>query len=194
MSTSTTTAAEQPTRRRRVVGLLAAGAVIACAGAAGTSALFTDQEVVSDNTFAAGTFDLTANQPDPKIELPNMLPGDSADFDVVVGNGGTLELRYSVEGAFSAITEGGQNLGETLDLEVTDADGTVLFDGTAASLTQLVGDKAEGPQAGDRVLGAAQTETLNFKVTYPEDSDNTFAGADASLTLTLDAEQTANNG
>lgn len=192
MSTSTTTA-EQPTRRRRLVALAAAGGVLLAAGAAGTSALFTDQEVVSDNTFAAGTFDLTANQPDPKIELPNMLPGDSADFDVVVGNGGTLELRYSVEGAFSAITEGGQNLGETLDLVVTDSEGATLFDGTAASLTQLVGDKAEGAQAGDRVLGAAQTETLTFTVTYPEDSDNAYAGADATLTLTLDAEQTANN-
>lgn len=191
MNTNITT--EQPTRRRRLVALTVGGLVLAATTTAGTSALFTDQEVVSGNTFAAGTFDLTANQPGPKIELPNMLPGDSADFDVVVGNGGTLELRYAVEGAFSAVTEGGQNLGETLDLQVTDSEGATLFEGNAASLTKLVGDKAEGPQAGDRVLAAAGTETLTFTVTYPEDSDNTFAGADASLTLTFDAEQTVNN-
>ena len=37
------------------------------------------------------------------------------------------------------------------------------------------------------------TETLTFTVTYPEDADNAYAGADATLNLAFDAEQTANN-
>ena len=156
--------------------------------------LFTDQAVVGENTFTAGTFDLTAGQVGDKVELANMLPGDSTSFDVTVGNSGSLELRYALTGGFTAATPAGTNLGEALNLVITDADATELYSGTAASATEaLIGSSAEGQQAGDRTLAGQATETLTFTVTYPEDADNAYAGADATLNLAFDAEQTANN-
>ncbi|GEL47092.1 hypothetical protein CHO01_22080 [Cellulomonas hominis] len=185
---------EQPNRRRRLGALLVAGVAIAAIGVQGANSLFTDQEVVSDNTFAAGTFDLTAAQPGEKIAIPNMLPGDSETFTVDVGNGGSLELRYALTGGFIAVTEGGDNLGDVLNLEVADSSGTSLFSGTAnAASAPLIGDTtAVGPNGG-RILAGGATEALTITVTYPEDADNSYAGTDAELVLTFDAEQTANN-
>ena len=56
-----------------------------------------------------------------------------------------------------------------------------------------IGNPASGADAGDRVIAAASSETLCFRLTLPIGTGNAYQGATTTTTFTFDAEQTANN-
>jgi predicted ribosomally synthesized peptide with SipW-like signal peptide len=187
-----------PTSRRRRIGAIATvAAAIAGAGIAiGTNASFQDQAVLTNNTFEAGVFDLTAIQSGGTLAVGPMIPGDVKSFTVVVGNGGNVALDYSASASMDSIPgRGTVNFGSILSMDVLDGASTpaVLYAGTPGSLaTQkvLFGDVAPGKQATDRTLAPGMTETLTFKVTFPASS--TVQGAATSLKFQFDAAQQKN--
>jgi predicted ribosomally synthesized peptide with SipW-like signal peptide len=102
--------------KKILVSVMVIGLVAALAGA-GLYAYFSDTETSSNNTFTAGTLDLTVNGPgfSAPITLSNMKPGDdNGYYKWVLKNAGTLPGKISV--TFSEIinSENGQTEPETI--------------------------------------------------------------------------------
>lgn len=199
----------QPTtvaRSRRGNGarILASLAVLALAGGVFTVsslALFTDSEEVTGNAFTTGTVDLTATPATAVVTAAGMAPGDQVTAPLDVANTGTLELRYSMT---SSTTE--DALAAELQLTVKEgvtscddagwaADGTTLYSGVLGTVagSLVIGDPAQGTQAGDRVLPAGASESLCVNVTLPLSAGSSAEGQSTTATFTVDAEQTVNN-
>ncbi len=186
------------------VKILASIAVLALAGAVFTVsslALFTDSESVTGNAFTTGSVDLTATPATAVVTAAGMAPGDQVTAPLDVANSGTLELRYALS---SVTTE--DTLAAELVLTVKDgvttcddanwtADGTDLYAGVLGTMVgvPLVGDAAQGSQAGDRVLAAGASEVLCVNVSLPLSAGSSAEGQSTSATFTFEAEQTANN-
>lgn len=184
--------------------ILASLAVLALAGGVFTVsslALFTDSEEVTGNAFTTGSVDLTATPVTAVVTAAGMAPGDQVTAPLDVANTGTLELRYSMT---SSTTE--DALAAELQLTVKEgvtacddagwaADGTTLYSGVLGTMagSLVIGDPAQGTQAGDRVLAAGASEVLCVNVTLPLSAGNSAEGLSTTATFTIDAEQTANN-
>ena len=200
-------------RRRR---LTAATAIIGLAAVGVTSlttnALFTSDDSSSQSGFTTGTVVIDAPGTSWAVTTPspaNAAPGDDFFIGVPVANEGTLELRYAVELAATADTPSSSLL-DFLSYELyvpapaatavtcTAAGTAALTPLTSGALNvsdpiKAVGDKATGPDTGDRVLGVGGDETLCLKVLFDIDADDTVQGHDASFNLEFFSEQTANN-
>lgn len=182
---------------------LGAGVVaIAVTGVAGlaSSALFTDNDVVSGSKVATGTIVLDTNPTSTVWKVPNMAPGDVDYSGIDVVNSGSLELRYALTSDSDNADR--QGLADKLDAAVvpaakgadcTKADYATspIFSGKLSGL--FVGDKTTGGQTGDRVLAAGTDEQLCVKLSLNTDADNSFQDATTGTTLTFHSEQTANN-
>jgi camelysin-like metallo-endopeptidase len=170
-----------------------------------SSALFTDQQAVGANAFATGTIDISVTPASAAITFSGMMPGDTVTDDLVVTNvvGGS-NLRYAVSS--SATNADGKALKDQLvmtvkTIDVTtpgtpcdNFDGTQLYTGDLDSTAgKIVGDSAQGAQAGDRTLNASTSETLCFRVTLPSATPNAYESATTTATFTFAAEQTKNN-
>ena len=176
--------------KKILISLMAIALVIGLVGA-GTIAYFSDEETSTGNTFKAGTLDLalTGGTPLPfqVTSSPGMAPGDTVTGTVTVINNGTLELRY----AMTTTPDDGSILDEQLTVVITDPTPTQLYSGALSSA--VIGNPAQGAQAGDRVLTAGASEVLTFTVTLPANSDNTYQGLSCTVNFVFNAEQTANN-
>lgn len=190
-----TRVARMPGRLNRQQRLAAAALAVLTAvslGAGATSlAIFTDSSA-STGTFTSGTIDISSN-PAVAFTVAAMMPGDTNTQALTIANGGTGALRYSLTTVATNV------LGDTLTLTVK-ALGTncATFDGaTILAATALdgaaIGNPAQGADAGDRVLAAASSEVLCFRVSLPLATGNALQGISSSVTFTFDAEQTANN-
>jgi predicted ribosomally synthesized peptide with SipW-like signal peptide len=171
----------------------------------GTLALFTDSQTVPGNGFTTGTVDLTATPASAVVTLGNMAPGDQTTNSLVVTNSGTLGARYAITSV--ATNADSKALKDQLQLQVKTVDvttpaipcdnfdGTTLYSGDldAAAGGLVVGNPAQGAQAGDRVLASGVSETLCFRVSLPLATGNAFQNATTTATFTFEAEQTANN-
>ena len=193
----------RPSLRRVLAGVIAALSILS-AGVLGSSALFSDSEVTPTGSAAFGTVDLTAGATSIAMPLSGMAPGDRVIWPVAVRNAGSLGLRYAI----TSRTPDDALISQTMQMEirtgVTDCT-AAGYAGTGASVygpdrlgsaagLPVVGDKATGPQAGDRALTAGQDETLCVRFTLPLSAPNTVQGTHTAATLIFDAEQTANNG
>ena len=144
------------------VGVLAVGVRVA------TQALFTDTQSVGANTFTTGTVDLVSSPSTALVTFSGMAPGDKIVAPIQITNSGTLEFRYAVK---STTTE--DVLAPQLDMTVRgpaaastgcDAAGFGTFgsgvlygagDLGSTAGANLVGNPAQGSQAGDRTLAAS---------------------------------------
>jgi len=184
---STTTHAH-PRRRRRFVALAGLAAITASLGAGALSlALFTDTES-SSGSFTAGKIDLATNKT-TLFDVSGLMPGDRVAADIVVTNSGTEALRYAI-----STTDDGGALAAAMTVSVyanNDCSGTALSSGPFNA--KLLGDKAAGPDGGDRTLAGAASETLCFAVELPKSADTSLENASAAVTFVFDAEQTKNN-
>ena len=192
-------------RMRTALATFVALLALAALASVGSLAVFTDQETNGSNTFSAATIDLSIAPTSTLVSFSGMLPGDSVTDDLVVTNAaGSAALRYAVSA--SATNADSKALKDQLSLviktiDVTtpaspcdNFDGTQLYSGDLdASAGKLVGDSAQGAQAGDRTLAASATETLCLRVTLPSATGNGFKNATTTATFTFDAEQTTNN-
>ena len=86
--------------KKILMSLLTIGLVASVAFGA-TQALFSDTETSQDNTFSTGTLDLTVDgQDDPNVvhvTLANMKPGDTAQYQWVLANAGSLTGKPWIE-------------------------------------------------------------------------------------------------
>lgn len=197
-------ATEKSTTRKLAATVLVLAAFAAFVSL-GTLAVFTDSQDVDANTFTTGTIDISTAPTTALVTFSNMAPGDQVTDDIVVTNAGTLALRYAVTSV--ATNPDAKGLKDQLVMTVktidvttpatpcSDFDGTGLYSGDLddAAGGKIVGDVAQGAQAGDRTLNAAANETLCFRVALPLGTGNAFQNATTTATFTFAAEQTTNN-
>ncbi|MDZ4277861.1 MAG: TasA family protein [Dehalococcoidia bacterium] len=192
--------------KRILLTLLAIGLLSLLAGLAGF-AVFTDQATIPSNNFTTGSVDISTTPTTALVTFKGMVPGDAVQptAGVVVSNDGTLELRYAITS--TADNADGLGLNAALDLTIREIDVTLPatpcdnFDGAirygpadlgSVAGINVIGDPAQGAQAGDRVLAAGTTETLCFRVELPSSATGP-SGAATTATFTFNAEQTVNN-
>jgi len=165
-------------------------------------ALFTSTASVPGNTFSTGTVSLTTSPTTALVTFSGMAPGDQVTAPITVTNAGTLQLRYAVT---STTTE--NVLAAALDLTIKSGvttctnggfgtDGTVVY--AAADLgsttgVDVIGNPAQGSQAGDRTLNASANEVLCFNVSLPSSTGNSAQGLSTTATFAFQAEQTSSN-
>ncbi len=180
------------------LGITAVSAIAVSAGAM-SLALFTDDATVDSNSFQTGTIVISTNPTTALFSVTAMMPGDSASGQLSVSNDGSAELRYSM--TTSATDPDSKALAAAVNVEVrekaagscsADFTGSVVLSSTALDGAAF-GDPTAGQDADDRVLSAAASENLCFRVTLPSGADNSFQGAATVATFTFNAEQTANN-
>jgi spore coat-associated protein N len=165
-------------------------------------AVFTDSQAVASNTFSTGNIDISTSPTSALVTFSSMMPGDQVTAPITVSNAGSGALRYAIT---SATTE--NPLAAQLDLTVKSgvttctnagfsASGAVIYGpgdlGTMAGVN-VVGNPAQGSQAGDRTLAASGNEVLCFNVSLPLSTGNAFQSLTTTATFTFQAEQTVNN-
>jgi hypothetical protein len=196
----TTSTRRGVTGRRIAAGLVAAASIGAFAGLA-SGAFFTDSASIDNNTFSFGTVALSTNPTTSLFNMTGVLPGDSKVGTLNVKNDGTMQMRYAMS---DTVTDAviGSTFKMTVKSGVADCtaagfagSGTVVYDGILGSTTgtKVLGDKAVGQQAGDRVVNAGATDALCVLVSTPTTVDNSVQGLTGNGTFQFDAEQTANN-
>jgi hypothetical protein len=159
--------------------------------------VFNDTEVVSADTFEAGTLDIAASPASAAISLASMAPGDQVTGPLTLSNEGSLQARYAMrlfatEDRFASALELIVKIGVTnCDNDGFAADGKVLYgpgDAGAIDGIPAFGDPAPGPDPGDRLLAPAADETLCFSVRLPISSDNSLQNASTTITVEFVAE------
>lgn len=184
-----------------VVGMLMALSVATMVTTA-TGAVFTSNQSVGANAFTTGTVSISTSPTTALVTLSGMAPGDQVTAPVTVSNNGSLQLRYAVTSTTTENTLAGQ-LAMTVKTGVTtcsnagfSGSGTVIYGPAALGNStglNVIGDPAQGAQAGDRTLNASSNEVLCFNVSLPSSTGNTFQGLNSTATLAFVAEQTASN-
>jgi hypothetical protein len=157
-------------------------------------AQFTDSDT-SSGSFTTGTLDIAVS-PSTLFTVTAMVPGDTVNATLTVSNGGTVQLRYAMTS--SSTNPDTKALRDQLTLTIkTVGTSCATFDGTqlyAGALSAAAfGSVSQGQQASDRLLDAATSEQLCFRVSLPLSSGNAFQSATTTTTFTFSAEQTANN-
>lgn len=187
---------------RKLLATVAVLAAFAALLSLSVLALFTDTASVPANTFSTGTVDISTSPASALVTFNNMAPGDQVTNPITVSNAGTLELRYAVTSTTTEATLAAQ-LDLTIKSGVTTCtnagfgvDGTVLYGpadlGSTAGIN-VIGNPAQGAQAGDRTLAASANEVLCFNVSLPSSTGNAFQGLTTTATFAFQAEQTKNN-
>ncbi|RST61604.1 cell division protein FtsN [Siminovitchia terrae] len=166
----------------------------------GTYAYFSDTET-TNNTFAAGTLDLTLS-PTEIINVDNIAPGDSFIRDFELGNGGSLDIDkvlletdYIVNDAKGDNTE---DMAEHIQVEflynVSNLD-EVIFETTLADLKDMTPEAVNQhifyPEIGDKGLPVGETHDLIVKFNFLDNGEdqNQFQGDSLKLTWTFNATQ-----
>jgi hypothetical protein len=178
-------------RRRGILALLLGLTTLSLGAGMFSLAIFTDTDA-STGSFEAGTVDIESS-PSIAFTVTGMVPGDTVTRALTIDNDGTASLRYALS------TVASDPLGDALTLQIkTLGTSCAAFDGTAVLAATTLdgaafGSNAQGAQAGDRTLAAAASEVLCFRVALPLAAGDALQGATADVTVTFDAEQTANN-
>lgn len=191
---------------KKILVTVTAIGLLSVLGGLSSLAFFTDQATITGNNFTTSSLAISTTPTTTLVTFKNMTPGDSVQpsAGVVVSNDGGMELRYSITS--TATNADGLLLNAALDLTIReidveatiacdDFDGTIRYGpadlGSVAGIN-VIGNPAQGNDAGDRVLAASATETLCFRVELPSSATGP-SGAATTATFTFDAEQTLNN-
>lgn len=165
--------------------------VVACLSATGTLAYWTDDATISGTTLTSGTIDLKVNNQDSvtgytALNISAMVPGNSTATTVVVKNGGTAPLKWTLTSSYSDTV--GSGLGAALTAKVTNAS---TVSGTAPS--QTCGGTTISSASGlsgslvstGRLLAAGATETVCVQISLDSAAANTLQGKSTAVTLTF---------
>jgi len=180
-----------------LVGVIGASLEVA------SNAIWTDSQNVDANVFSTGTIDISTNPTTALVTFSGMAPGDQVTNPITVTNAGSLQLRYAVTSTTTENTLAAQ-LDMTIKTGVTTctnggfgSSGSVIYGpadlGSTTPGTNVIGNPAQGAQAGDRTLNASANEALCFHVELPSGTGNSFQGLTTTATFAFAAEQTANN-
>ncbi|WP_163526926.1 TasA family protein [Halobacillus ihumii] len=185
---------------------IATGALGLALVGGGSFAAFNDVEAL-DNSFAAGTLDLTVNDGAEKVfSLSNLKPGDSFTEKVVLENDGSLTFKDIIAKiTFENFTddletpEGGENSAEdflsqfTVDIK---QDGTLVDDNIP--LTALQTHSAGGYHFAQGLSSGQETNfefTIKFKDDQTKESgeyvQNVYQGDSVDVVMNFEATQQA---
>lgn len=174
-----------------------------------SSALLTDSRTAGPATVTSGNVALTLGSTSfSNFAATASAPGDAKYTVLTITNGGTLQMRYSATVNWSAsnaltqamqfgvikIASAGATCDGTLGWTTAVDNTTYLAKDVTASGTSvaLFGSSAAGAQTGDRTLAASASEYLCVRELEPS-SYSTNSVLSSDLSLTFNAEQTANN-
>jgi hypothetical protein len=131
-----------------------------------------------------------------------MAPGDKDTAPITISNDGSLQLRYAVTSTTTEDTLAAQ-LNLIIKENVTtctnagfDTDGSLVSGPRALGSTtgdNIIGDPAQGADAGDRSLSASNSETLCVQVSLPSSSGNAYQNLTTTATFDFQAEQVSSN-
>lgn len=168
----------------------------------GTFAYFSDKEV-SNNTFAAGTLDLTTN-PTAIINVNNIKPGDTIVRDFELVNSGTLDIEkvllnseYIVKDAKGDNTEDFGNHIKVTILKNTDKGHNIIKEKKLSELVGkpliIVNNDALAEKLDEKGIKAGNKDKFKVKFEFVDNkkNQNQFQGDTLELKWTFDAQQTA---
>ena len=167
----------------------------------GTYAYFSDSET-TNNTFAAGTLDLSVN-PTTIVDVGELKPGDFVTRDFELHNEGTLDIeKVLLDTDYSVIDAEGDNtedFGEHIQVEFlynADKMEEVIFETTLAELKNMspeaVGEHAFYPIFDEKGLPASEeADDLVVKFTFLDSGEdqNQFQCDSLQLEWTFTAVQ-----
>ncbi len=176
---------------KRILVLMMVIGLVSGIGAYSGLAVFTDQEIVADNTFGSGDVDLVLGTTTALVTFTNMKPGDSTGAQsLLVTNNGSLDFTYVVSTTMDTDT-GTPLLGDTLDLTIWEdvSQNGCVAPSTGDDSAELYGaaDLNNGAVAS-RALSAATNETLCFQVDFPNAATGPES-ASADANFVFDATQ-----
>ncbi|ASK62044.1 cell division protein FtsN [Virgibacillus phasianinus] len=168
----------------------------------GTYAYFSD-EAVTNNTFAAGTLDLSTSK-STIINLESMKPGDTIYREFELQNIGNLDMSkvllntgYTVTDVESNNTE---DLGKQIELRflINDSKGmTVVYETTLAELKEqslnlveenIIDPEVDGHKGGLKA-GKSNTIAVKFEFVDNGEDQNQFQGDSLNLEWAFEAKQ-----
>lgn len=168
----------------------------------GTYAYFSSTEV-TQNTFAAGTLDLSV-EPTTIIDVDNLQPGDTVVRDFELQNNGSLDIeRVTLETDYTIIDVKGDNtedFGEHIEVEFlynVDKLDEVIYKTTLAELKEMtpaaVNEHIFYPAFGEKGLPSGDADDLVVKFNFVDNGEdqNQFQGDSLQLKWTFIAEQIA---
>lgn len=167
----------------------------------GTYAYFSDS-VTTNNTFAAGTLDLSVN-PTTIIDAGGLKPGDSITRDFELRNDGTLDIeKVTLDTDYKVIDVKGDNtedFGTYIEVEFlynVDKMDEVIYETTLDQLRNMspeaVNEHIFYPMLGDKGLpagGEADDLIVKFNFIDNGEDQNQFQGDALELEWTFHAEQ-----
>ena len=170
----------------------------------GTYAYFSDQEV-TNNTFAAGTLDLSIN-PQTIVNLENMKPGDSKTTEFKLANNGSLKIKnVNLKTAYSVIDAKGDNGSEDFGKHIRvnflwnwDKENEPIFETTLLELKNMDPDVVKKnvldpffAKNGGLEPGAVNDLWVQFEFIDNGKDQNVLQGDQLKLDWTFTANQTA---
>ena len=186
-------------KRQLGIGILSATLGLTLV-AGGTYAYFSDTEV-TNNTFAAGTLDLSA-EPTTIIDVDELKPGDSVVRDFELQNNGTLDIeRVTLETDYTVTDAEGDNtedFGEHIEVEFlynADKLDEVIYQTTLSELKDMspeaVNEHIFHPALGEKGLEAGNVDDLVVKFNFVDNGEgqNQFQGDSLQLEWTFIADQ-----
>lgn len=163
----------------------------------GTYAYFSDSET-TNNTFAAGTLDLSVN-PTAVIDVENMQPGDSMTRDFELQNSGTLDMKnINLETDYTMTNVNGDgDFGKHIEVEFlynADQWEEVIYETTLFELKEMspevVQEKVFDELMEDGLeAGTVDDMVVNFNFIDNGEDQNQFQGASLDLEWTFNAQQ-----
>ncbi|MED0965091.1 biofilm matrix protein CalY [Bacillus paramycoides] len=189
-------------KRKLGMGVASAALGLSLIGG-GTFAYFSDKEV-SNNTFAAGTLDLTLN-PKTLVNIDNLKPGDSVKKEFLLKNSGTLAIKdVKLATKYSVKDAKGDNAGEDFGKHIKvkfiwnwDKQSEPVYETTLAELQTLdpdvVAKDVFAPEWSEKGgLEAGSEDYLWVQFVFEDDGkdQNKFQGDSLNLEWTFNASQT----
>lgn len=166
----------------------------------GTYAYFSDTEV-TNNTFAAGTLDLSV-EPTAIIDIDNLKPGDSVTRDFELQNNGTLDIeKVTLETDYTVIdaqNDNTEDFGDYIEVEFlynADKLDEVIYETTLSELKEMspeaVNEHVFYPALGEKGLPVDSVDDLVVKFNFLDNGEdqNQFQGDALNLEWTFVAEQ-----
>lgn len=187
---------------KKKIGLNLATAIIGVTlFAGGTFAYFSDQEV-TNNTFAAGTLDLSIS-PEAVINIENIKPGDSMVREFVLTNDGTLKIEnVDLETTYSVIDadlNNNDDFGKHIQVNFLwnwDKESEPIFETTLYELKNMDPDVVKRDiwdplwqQKGGLEPGATNDFWVEFEFIDNGKDQNIFQGDSLNLTWKFNATQ-----
>ncbi|MGE6344702.1 biofilm matrix protein CalY [Bacillus mycoides] len=169
----------------------------------GTFAYFSDKEV-SNNTFAAGTLDLTLN-PKTLVDIKDLKPGDSVKKEFLLKNDGTLAIKdVKLATKYTVADAKGDNAGEDFGKHIKvkflwnwDKQSEPVYETTLADLQNVDPDVLAkdifAPEWAENGGLAPKSEDylwVQFEFVDDGTDQNKFQGDALNLEWTFNANQT----